>query len=241
MKTIRIRIAASLLAGLTALPTTACDRPASIDAECRESARDDASIATGTRLRGPADVARRLNSLHLARNYEAVASHVVADRRDAVIQILRALDSVLEADARLRDAATKRFGGSEYVAWDLSALQNNLGVFSKETNIINQSFQGDCATVTLQEGDHLPLVRAPFVQIQGHWYYAPDMPPSAMTGELQRLAIELEQIRHGVESGFDYAEYLETFPRRVVPAIRRITLAKDEPGPRVTSVTSTDE
>ncbi|MBX3397006.1 MAG: hypothetical protein KF841_16750 [Phycisphaerae bacterium] len=241
MEMTRFRIASTLFFSTAALSVTACDRPASIDAKNGGSGRVDESVVSPAPSRGPADVARRLNTLHITRDYVAIASHIVADRRDSVVEILRALDAVLEADARLRDAATKRFGGPEYVAWNLSVLQNNLGVFSKETNILNQSFQGDFATVTLQEGDHLPLVRAPFKQVQGHWYYAPDMPPAAMTGELRRLAMEIDNIRQGVESGFDYAEYLESFPRRVVPAIRRITLAKDEPAPRVTAANSNED
>ncbi|MBK8267951.1 MAG: hypothetical protein IPK83_06440 [Planctomycetes bacterium] len=224
--------AATILAG--------CDgRPASADARATTASGTRPSVATAAVhdhvARGPAEVARLLNELHRKGDYDGIAAFITPDRRDGMMTLLRAIDGVFAADGRLRAAAIERYGGPHAVAWDLSVLRNNLGLFSAQTNVINQSFAGDRGMVTLQEGNHVPLVRAPFVCREGRWLYEPELPSGAVAKELVKLAGVIGDIRAAVEAGEDFGPYLESFHGKMVPQMRAVVMAKDEADVRVTA------
>lgn len=227
--------------GLTAVTIVAgCDgRPESADARATMSGGSRPTLATAAvhdhGARGPAEVARLMNELHRKGDYDGIAAFITPDRRDAMMTLLRAIDGVFAADERLRAAAIERYGGPHAVAWDLSVLRNNLGLFSADTHVINQSFAGDRGMVTLQEGNHVPLVRAPFVYVDGQWLYEPELPPNAVAGELVKLAAVLGDIRAAVEKGEDFGPYLESFHGKMVPQMRAVVMAKDEVNIRVTA------
>jgi len=185
-----------------------------------------AKVAEDGSKSSPAEVAQALNELHKRGDYSAIARLITEDRREAVIAILKAFDSVIAADADIQEAAVRRFG-EQRVAWNLSVMRNNIGVFSSDTTLINQRFFGDRAVVALQEGDQVPLVRAPFRRVDRRWLYDPDLPPESMTWELSALGDVLARILREVEQGADYAEYLAAFHARVVPQIERVVAAKD--------------
>ncbi len=189
----------------------------------------------------PAELATLLRELHERRDYETIAQCITADRRESAVAILRAIDDVLESDDRLRAAVAARYGGPRFIAWDMSVMRNNLGVFSSEIRVINQTFHGDRATVTLQEGEHVPLVRAPFVYSEGRWLYEPDMPPGAMAAGLRGLADALASIRGEVERGdTDYAAYLQSFYGRVLPEMERVAFARDVVETHVSKIEDAD-
>lgn len=189
----------------------------------------------------PANLANLLRELHERCEYATIADYITADRRDSVIAILRAIDEVLESDDLLKAAVAARFGGPRFIAWDMSIMRNNLGVFSGEVRVINQTFHGNRATVTLQEGEHVPLVRAPFVLSEGRWLYEPDMPPRAMAAGLRGLAGALASIREEIERGdTDYAEYLQSFYGRVLPEMERVVFARDVVETHVSTIEDAD-
>lgn len=213
-------------------------KPVASTSETPATADHDASA--GRTSRGPADVARLMNELHQKRDYDGVAEHLAMKGRGETVRLLRALNDVFDADARLRETAARRYGGPHAVAWDLSVLRNNLGIFSAETHVINQSFEGERAIVTMQEGDHVPLVRAPFIRENGAWVYQPDLPPRAMAGELVKLASVLDEIRAAVVGGEAFGPYLESFQNKLVPQMMAVVEAKDASVSQVTAAGETE-
>jgi hypothetical protein len=184
----------------------------------------------------PAEVVSRLGTYHLVRDYDGMERLIAADRREETIAFLRAVDEVLDNNARLRQVAEQRLGGLAARAWNLSALENNLGVFSARTHLINQSFTGRTALVTLQEGEYVPLVRASFVLTDGGWKYQAPPSPGAMVPALRQLAAILAEVTASLEQGADVEAYVRAFVDRVWPQMNRVVAAGQ--GPRRVSVAS---
>ncbi len=203
------------------------------------SSRVDASPRAAQLLptQTPSDVADLLQSLHQERSYSRIANLVVADRRDATIAALLAIDGVLDANEVLHKAAEKRFHGALPGHWNLAVLENNLGPFSADVRIISERIDNDQAMVTLQEGDNLPLYRAQFVLVAGEWLYQSEPTPAWRVRELNRLARMLHDVRQMIAGDAPYWSVNDAFFYRVLPQIARIdhaadtvVAAVDEPG-----------
>jgi len=179
-------------------------------------------------VRSPAEIAALLHQYHHERDYERLAPLIVADRRVRTIGFIRQMDAVLKNQARVREAATRRFGAILADAWDLSAIEDNLGVFSSRCRIVNQSFKGDEAIVTLQEGDHVPLVHARFARTAEGWRYRPEETPLAILAELDGLAVVLEDIAESIKSGAGFDTYVNAFGTKVLPQMGRVVAVRDE-------------
>lgn len=176
----------------------------------------------------PAETAVLLGRYHRDRDYGRIEPLIVADRRAETMAFLRAVDGVLDANIRLRRAADKRFGSLLANAWNLSAMENNLGVFSAETRLINQRFKGNQAIVTMQEAENVPLVRAVFECREGAWQLRPDPLTQAMLPELGELAQVLSGVAAELETGEPFESYVEAFFGRVLPQMARVVTAKDD-------------
>lgn len=170
----------------------------------------------------PARVAALLHEAHVRRDYGRIASWIADSRRQATIDFLRAVDAVLDSHADLRSVARRRFGEATSDPWRLDAMANNLGLFSEDVRLLNQVFTGTTASVTLQEGDHVPLVRAVFEKTDQSWRYRPQATPVAVTPELRRLASILTEITASLEAGATFDQYMDAFQDRVLPQIRRV-------------------
>ncbi len=180
-----------------------------------------------TTPQSPAEVAVLLGRYHSERDYARIAPLIAADRRDETMAFLQAVDRVLAASTRLRRAAESRFGSIPANAWNLSAMENNLGVFSAETQLINQRFRGNRAIVTMQEAENVPLVRAAFESSGGVWRLSPDPLTQSMLPELEELARVLSNLSDELEGGARFEAYVEAFFVRVLPQMARVVTAKD--------------
>jgi hypothetical protein len=222
------RIAAlCLLTAATLAGLAGCDsRSTPAKADASDYLADSPSSTTPP-TRSPADVVRLLQSLHQQRAYTEIAPWITEDRRPAAIQLLQAIDQVIDANEALQTAAEQRFSGPTGTTWSLSAMENNLGPFSARVRLINQLFRGDQATVTLQEGDNIPLVRAQFQLAGGVWRLRPDPTPARMTEELQELACILRDLHASVEAGASLAFYHDAFAYRVLPQMARVVTVPD--------------
>jgi len=174
----------------------------------------------------PAQVASRLGAYHRRRDYQRIAPLIAIDGREATIAFLQAVDKVVDANARLRQVAKQRLGRLASDAWDLSALKNNLGIFSDRTRLIDQTFKGTAAVVTLQEAENVPLVRAKFKWTQGGWKYWAVAPPRAMVPALERLADILADTTASLQQGAGVEDYVRAFVERVWPQMNRVMAAR---------------
>lgn len=167
----------------------------------------------------------RLRTDHLARDYDKIAPYIVENRREETIAFLRAVDQVLDTNTRLRQVADQRLGKIASRAWSLSSLENNLGVFSARTHLINQTFKGPTALVTLQEGENIPLVRASFVLTGDGWRYQASASPQDIIPALHRLAAVLADVTASLERGAGVEDYVRAFVDRIWPQMNRVVAA----------------
>jgi hypothetical protein len=179
--------------------------------------------------RSPAEVTRLLQQYHQQRVYAEIAPLIVAERRDAVVNLLRAIDEVIDADAALQKAVESEYAGPMTRTCSLTAVKNNLGPFSEQVRLINQRFRGATAFVTLQEGDNVPLIHARFEKVGMRWLYRPESTPARMVIELERLAQTLRDTREAVRGGVPLESYLDAFAYRVLPQMSRVMTAADDP------------
>ena len=180
------------------------------------------------RDQSPANVVRRLQSLYQQRDYARIAPLIVEDRRDATLQLLEAVDEVIDANAALQMTAKNKYAAVPSETWNLAAMEDNLGPFSKHICIINQRFKGATAVVTLQGGDNIPLVHAAFELVGVEWQYRPERTPFCMLTELRKLARILRDVEESVVRGAPLDSYFDAFLYRVLPQISRVATATDE-------------
>lgn len=214
---LRMGVVLSFAAGLA---VCACDsRPGpSEGASAARSAEEAGTLS-------PAEIVSRLGIYHLARNYDGMGPLIAADRREETIAFLRAVDEVLDNNTRLRQVAEQRLGKLASDAWNVSALENNLGVFSARTCLINQVFKGRTAVVTLQEGENVPLVRASFVLTEEGWKYQASSSPHDIVPALRGLAVILAEVTVSLEKGAGVEAYVQAFVDRVWPQMNRVVAA----------------
>lgn len=175
----------------------------------------------------PAEVITLLHDAHMERDYTTLAVLISKPNRDDMIALLRSIDAVLDGNARVQRAAALQYEGPYNSPWSLAFIENNLGVFSRDMKVLNQSFSGDEATVNVQEGDNVPIVRAKLVRADGRWQYVPEIPPKAMNRELDRLAALLKDIEGSVSRGLEMDSFVDAFFVRVLPQMERVATAKD--------------
>jgi hypothetical protein len=188
----------------------------------------DSATSAAAALRSPAEIAGLLQSLHQRHDYAAIGPLVVADRRAAMLKLLIAIDDVLSANNELQDAARQAFGAAVTGIWDISVMENNLGPFSSRVAVINQTFKGNTATVTLQEGDNVPLARVPFDWVGDCWQYRPEATPAQILPELDTLAGILRGLAKSTREGASFDACFDAFTQRVFPQMRRIMTASDD-------------
>ncbi len=199
---------------------------------CRDSdsPRSEPVQAQPAAVPSPAQVAAELQRLFAARDYARLGELLIPERREATIELLRAVAEVLDANAAVQRAAEAAYGEAAIaVSWDLAAMQDNLGVFSARMKLISQRLKGNEAVVTLQEGEHVPLVHAEFVWSDGQWRHQPEPTPRAMVPELRELARILRELGHEVRSGAPIEAYFDAFADRVFPRMARVVTAQDQP------------
>jgi len=177
----------------------------------------------------PAETVSLLRLLHQRRDYNALAAYVVGEERDAMVDVLKAIDEVLSANAALLDAAQTAYSEELYEPFDLSAMADNLGPFSSRVSLISQSLKGDTAVVTFQEGENVPVVHAIFVWAEERWQYQPQTIPAHLPGDLRKLAGELGSLKSATQGGASFAAYCEVLDRRVLPLMARIVTGQDGP------------
>jgi len=214
-----------------------CDRPGG-----PKRARADSDSITGKTVRSPVDAARALHRAHLARDYLAVEALIVSDRREATVQMLRATDQLIDAHNAMQTAATERFGKHVYRAFHLGELENNLGVFSKDIEILAQHFTGNAATVTVQVAARVPLLRVPFQKVDGRWCYMPPPTSTESLAALRDLTTEVEQLTASLQAGMTPLAYHDAILDRLLPGMAQVAnvTTASETGIRVTDAHEAD-
>lgn len=172
--------------------------------------------------RTPAQCARTLNALFQERRFAELAPMISEQNRQATLALLAAAAEILDANDRLRRAAVDAYHLADCDVWDLGALRDNLGVFSKNPTLISEKYVGADAIVTLQEGGNVPLIRARFTPHGAGWVLVPGPTPPELPARLLELAASLREVEAIVRSGIPYLEYVQLFYDRALPHMREI-------------------
>ena len=207
-----------LVAGLLCLSIglqAACDR------SVKSAEGSDGQISNDVIL-SPTEVAQKLGELHRSSQYEEMAKLIAPEGRQSTVDVIRAVDDVLSANAFLKKTAETQYRGPVVEARNLEPMANNLGLFSRDVTILSQRFVGETAYVTLQEGENVPLIHAEFVFQDGRWLYRPEKTPVGVARELVNLANILWDISSRINGEMSVNRFAQVFDMRVMPQIHRV-------------------
>lgn len=175
----------------------------------------------------PSGAARQLVVFHKQRAYGDLARGIVPESRQKTTDFIRAIDEVLDANESLKGVAESKFSGPVAETWSLTAMANNLGLFSRVVTLFGEEFVGDRSYVTLQEGEQVPLIHAEFRLENGRWLFCPEPIPQAAAREVAQLALILRGLQKEVQAGQQVHQFAAAFELRVIPQIRRIVRLQD--------------
>ncbi|MEK6644450.1 MAG: hypothetical protein AABZ08_11135 [Planctomycetota bacterium] len=175
----------------------------------------------------PVDAAKRLHALHLKRDYRSLTPLIIPEAAADTVAVLVAVDEVIDAGRALKSIAEAKYGGPVAEAGHLTAMQNNLGLFSRDVEFFSQNFKGDRAHVTLQEGQHVPLVHAEFVFRSGTWLYVPEKSSKPLAWELHLLASGLSEVGKQVKGGLSVLGFIDAFEAQITPQVVRVMRTGD--------------
>jgi hypothetical protein len=201
-------------------------------ASCRRDPPSSKAYSTLS-AESPLEVARALHNLHEQREYGKIAQRIVEEDRARLMRLLIALDDTIDANVTLRRTAESAFSGPQEECWDLAAMQNNLGIFSRDVKFISMAYRGEIGEVTLQQGSAVPLVHVEFVQEGGQWLLRPEPTPDTLPEALHELTRILREVEHDVACGTSINAYADAFFYRVVPQMHRVMTTVETPRPAV--------
>jgi hypothetical protein len=190
-------------------------------ASCQETGSPPAAPPDLSAM-SPTGAARQLVVFHKRKSYDELARGIVPENRQKATQFIRAIDEVLDANESLKGVAEARFSGPVAETWSLTAMANNLGLFSRVVTFLGEEFVGNRSYVTLQEGDQIPLIHAEFRLEGGHWLYCPESIPDGAAAEVSRLAGILRELQKEVQAGQRVDQFAAAFESRVTPQIWRV-------------------
>lgn len=165
---------------------------------CREGADSTSEPVgpDGAVLDSPLKVAEALRSWHQDRRYRLFEGWVLPDHRVFLVDTLMAFGRLLDANARAQEVLAAKHGELTAAEYNLGALANCLGFFSRDAVFRGERIDGDQAVVIVQVADQVPMEEYRFVRQQGRWVYAPTDPLAL----LPRLVVELTE---GVDQFID--------------------------------------
>lgn len=185
-------------------------------------------VSVGTiqaEARTPSEVVLLLQRLHREGAYSRLAEHLAEECREPVTDFLLAVGDVVAANQRLSDAVRRRAFESLPPGVDLSVIAENLGPFSRAVTVIREDRFGESASVTIQEGRHVPLVRLNFERRGGTWRYRAAVPSSETIHNLRELARIVGDVAGSVERGLSGIELADAIEYRILPQAGRVQRA----------------
>lgn len=211
-----------------------CDRAdtaRSASAAKEDNLRSVADAADASDL-SPIEVVRRVHEYRLAGRLGLVAQHVLPDQRPHVLQLIRAVDRLLQANQALQAAVTNHIGPASAEGFDRSQVANIIGVFSNEVEILDQRLDGEVAVVTVQVARRVPLDEVTLVRLEDRWLIQTDPPIPGVADELRRLAeVLLDAARMLDKQAMTPIELKKELDLREASIGRRITALTRKPPP----------
>ena len=177
----------------------------------------------------PRDTLARLTELRVAQKYRDLTPLVVPGRGEDVVKFLMAVDDFLTANRRLCDWLRDHVGlglsqiiDQSYVADDLAIYAGeDLGLFSRQVELLDVAVETDQATVAFTIAERLPAGHVRLRKIDGVWRYDPgprfsdDLPAA-----FHELARGLESVLADLEYGRLSADALTGSPEILMEKVK---------------------
>lgn len=168
----------------------ACERQAPVSTP--QTARADEKTPTGSEPASPTwSPSRTIEHIRQCRRdgrLTEIEAFLLPDQRVAVLDHLLAVDDVVSAHRTLNQVIRERIGAGSATTFDADALANVVGVFSPNLEVVDETIDGDRATVTICVAGRLPLERVEMLRRDGRWVLRTDPPVPALTVEFRKLA-----------------------------------------------------
>lgn len=177
----------------------------------------------------PAATVRLVNQHRRDGRLAALGPLLLPQQRPHIIELIQSVDRLRWANQVLTESVAKRVGESTAKAFDRAELANIIGVFSWDVAVIDETIEGDRATVSFQIGDRLPLERVQLLRQQGGWVIQTDPPIPQIAGELLKLAEVMSTVARQVDKGgMTVAQIRRELEALQAPVMRRLsTLLSD--------------
>jgi hypothetical protein len=168
----------------------ACERQAPVStpqtARAEENPRAESVSAFATW--SPSQTIEHIRQCRRDGQLTEIETFLLPDQRAAVLDHLMAVDDVVTAHRSLDQLIRERIGEGSATLFDADALANIVGVFSRDVEVVDETVDGDRATVTICVAGRLPLERFEMLRREGRWMIRTDPPVPALTDELRKLA-----------------------------------------------------
>lgn len=166
-----------------------------------------------------------LREAHARGAYLSMRPRIEPQRREAVIDLLMAMDRLLAANAAARHAVQRAVPDFPIQRVDLGPiLADNLELFSKNLEVVRSEENGDEGTVTVQIAGAMPLVHLHFQRSGRHWLYLPGEDPGKLIPLLTQLTTGLERISVSVAGSPQTPEsIMREYQLRIAPKLRSVT------------------
>lgn len=186
---------------------------------CRPS--PPTSAAAASNVRSPTQTIEQLVAHRRGRQYERMHPLIIAGKRYEVVKYLRAMDAYLTANEQLcvfvRDHVA--IGLSQTI--DQSHMAGNLNIFSQYVTLLDETIDGDTATLSFMVDEKLPARRADLVRVNAQWQYDPgDGDYAKIIPAIERMADGLRRALQEMQSGRLDPAAMRAHPERLIEAVR---------------------
>ena len=185
------------------------------------------TLFTGCRQQTPAPapplkVAQQIVNARQSRDLATITQHVTTEDREALADMLLAIDEFDVQAIRLRTAVARHIGGGISRGCDLTSLTAELALFSQQVELLDETVDGDKATVAYALAGRLPTKRAAFVLEANHWRYDPgDFKAATFGPAFRELADGLAKVAEAVEAEKFAADEIRKNPQPLYEELRR--------------------
>jgi hypothetical protein len=171
-------------------------------AGCERAPDASPRTAAAAPAQSPRQVIERIVQARARSAEKELRGLIVAERAEAVVETLAAVDELMTANQALCDYITREVGVGIVPAVDQGRIGRNLDVFSPHVAVVDERIEGDKATVTFTIDGRLPAQHARLKLQERAWRYDPGEGYSAeLPAALRRMASGLREALEDLESG----------------------------------------
>lgn len=189
-----------------------------IAAGCTRDAPTARNVGAGF---SPSQTVERLIALRATRQYEHMLPMIVKNQRHEVVRYLSAIDEFLNAGRVLCEHVRGRHGVGVAALIDFSRLAGNLDIFSEYVGVLDESVDGDEATVAYTVDQRLPVRHTRLRRVENLWLYDPgEGYGPQLIPALRKMAEGLRRTLQEMQTGNLKQTDFAAFPEKLVEAVR---------------------